>query len=84
MNFLENNETLHRKDNIYRKVSGKYVYFGEIFEELGVDKPVMASVSYVSYTSSFLFFIKIIGADTRDKNLAVVIEAAEPLALTRC
>ncbi|KAI9262968.1 hypothetical protein EDC94DRAFT_584385 [Helicostylum pulchrum] len=83
MNYLENNETLSRDDNIYLHVDTASVYPGMAYKGKGVKISVMVSVSYVYYTSSLQFSIKLIVADTGDVNLTGVIEAAEPLTLTR-
>ncbi|GAA5812706.1 hypothetical protein MFLAVUS_006164 [Mucor flavus] len=83
MNYLENNETLDQDDNIHQTVSIDQILFNDIFKNQDVDVPVMISTSYIPYTSSLQFFVKIVGADTREEDLAIVIEASEPLTLTR-
>ncbi|GAA5800341.1 hypothetical protein HPULCUR_005768 [Helicostylum pulchrum] len=83
MNNLNDNETLSLHDNVYQSVGFNDVDFSDLFDEEDVDVPVMISVRHVSYTSSLQFFVKIVGADTRDENLMVVFETGEPLTLTR-
>ncbi|KAI9259793.1 hypothetical protein EDC94DRAFT_612107 [Helicostylum pulchrum] len=83
MNYLNDNETLSLNDNIYQSVGCKELGYRYIFDWEDVDAPLMISVRYVSYTSSLQFSVKLVGADARDEIFAGVIEAGEPLTLSR-
>ncbi|KAG2235803.1 hypothetical protein INT48_001029 [Thamnidium elegans] len=83
MNFLPNNVTLSCDDNIFQRVDITSIEFGSILEDEDVDVPGMVSLNYVSYTASLQFFVKLVGADSGDKDLTGVIEIGEPLTLTR-
>ncbi|KAI9263593.1 hypothetical protein EDC94DRAFT_83857 [Helicostylum pulchrum] len=83
MNYLSDNETLSLDDNIYQSVDFNTVNFSDLFDKEDVNVPAIVSVRYVSYTSSLQFFVKLVGADTRDEELAGVIETGEPLTLSR-
>ncbi|GAA5798335.1 hypothetical protein HPULCUR_003737 [Helicostylum pulchrum] len=52
-------------------------------QQKDVDVPVMISVRYASYASSFQFFVKLVGAYTIYDMLAGPIETGEPLTLSR-
>ncbi|GAA5812921.1 hypothetical protein MFLAVUS_006382 [Mucor flavus] len=66
MNYLENNE-MFDCDNIRQCFASEMMSFGEIFLNRDIDVPVMISVSYIPYTSSLRFSIKIVGVDTEDE-----------------
>ncbi|KAI9259810.1 hypothetical protein EDC94DRAFT_154204 [Helicostylum pulchrum] len=83
MNYLNDNKTLSLDGNICQSVDVETVDFRDLFDWEDVDIPVMISVRYVSYISSLQFFVKLVGADTRDKKLTGVFEPGEPLTLSR-
>ncbi|GAA5812910.1 hypothetical protein MFLAVUS_006371 [Mucor flavus] len=78
-----NNETLGCDDIIHQYFGNEWIRFGNEFKNRDVDVPVMFSISYISYTSSLRFLLKIVGVDTRDEYLAIVMESSEPLTLIR-
>ncbi|GAA5800888.1 hypothetical protein HPULCUR_006327 [Helicostylum pulchrum] len=83
MHYLNANGTLFLDDTIYQSVDSKQVDFSKLFDGKDADVPAIVSVKYVSYTSSLQFFVKLVGADTRDESLAGVIETGGPLTLSR-
>ncbi|KAI9254719.1 hypothetical protein EDC94DRAFT_235550 [Helicostylum pulchrum] len=83
INYMNDNGTLSLDNKIGQSVDIKGVYFKGLFDGKDVNVPVMISVRYVSYISSLQFFVKAVGADTRDEALAAVIETGEPLTLSR-
>ncbi|KAI8094110.1 hypothetical protein BDF21DRAFT_408017 [Thamnidium elegans] len=76
MNYLE-------KNNFFKLVDTTFVDIPSVFERGDVYVPVMVSISYISYSSSLQFFIKVVGAGNRDEGFTDVIETGEPLTLTR-
>ncbi|GAA5815466.1 hypothetical protein MFLAVUS_008978 [Mucor flavus] len=75
MNYLEDNETLNCGDNIYQHFGEVTLDFKKKFKNQNQDAPVMISVSYNSYTSSFMFLIKTVGVDNSDRCLTYLMEA---------
>ncbi|GAA5815550.1 hypothetical protein MFLAVUS_009062 [Mucor flavus] len=84
MNYLENNETFDCDEYASQYFDDKFITLEEIFKNREIDVPVMISVSYIPYTSSLRFLINIVGVDTKYEGFAHVMEAGEPLTLTRC
>ncbi|GAA5815457.1 hypothetical protein MFLAVUS_008968 [Mucor flavus] len=82
-NYLEDNETLSLYNNIYNSVGTDSIEIGKLYKNRRLDAPIIVSVIFLSYVSSLRFSVKLVGADTRDEKLVGVVEAGEPLTLTR-
>ncbi|GAA5800177.1 hypothetical protein HPULCUR_005602 [Helicostylum pulchrum] len=83
MNNLKNIDATLCDAKIFQRVDKVNVYFPSKTPRDNVDLPVTISLSYVPHAASLQFSVKLVGADTRDKKLAGVIETGEPLTLSR-
>lgn len=75
INYLE--------DNMLSFSDNQIIFVPPYFERRYVNVPIMVSTSYISYSSTLQFSIKVIGKESRDEQSTGVFETGEPLTLTR-